>query len=243
MESLLPVKSSTLAQLQLDPSSIRIEPSWKAALMEEFSKPYFAQIKQFLAAEKAAGKTIYPPGPQIFSAFDHTPFEAVRVVIIGQDPYHGPGQAMGLCFSVPRNVPIPASLKNIYKELQRDLGIRPPSHGDLTAWTGQGVFLLNAILTVAQNQPGSHSKIGWHIFTDAVIRILSARRSGLIFLLWGNYARSKKWLIDESKHTVLEAAHPSPLARDAFAGCGHFSKVNAILAARNESPVNWTLPT
>jgi uracil-DNA glycosylase len=231
-----------LAQLQLDPSSVRIEPSWKAQLAEEFALPYFAQIKQFLAAEKKAGKTIYPPGHQIFAAFDHTPFEAVKVIILGQDPYHGPGQAMGLCFSVPRNIPIPASLKNIYKEQERDLQIRQPAHGDLTAWTTQGVFLLNAILTVERNLAGSHSKIGWHLFTDAVIKLLSDRRENLIFLLWGNFARSKKPLINLEKHVVMEAAHPSPLAGGAFLGCGHFSKVNAILQSRNQPPINWTLP-
>jgi uracil-DNA glycosylase len=228
---------------QLDASSVRIEPSWKAQLAAEFSKPYFAQIKQFLASEKAAGKTIYPPGPLIFNAFEQTPFPDVRVVIIGQDPYHGPGQAMGLCFSVPKNVAIPASLRNIYKELNRDLGVSDPGHGDLTSWTREGVFLLNAILTVEKNQPGSHSKIGWHLFTDSVIKTLSDHRTGLVFLLWGNYARSKKNLINTARHTVLEAAHPSPLARDAFMGCGHFSKVNSILLSRGERPVNWTIPT
>jgi uracil-DNA glycosylase len=231
-----------LAQLQLDPGSIRIESSWKARLREEFAKPYFAQIKQFLATEKAAGKTIYPPGPQIFSAFDHTPFEAVRVVILGQDPYHGAGQAMGLCFSVPKQIAVPASLKTIYKEQARDLGISQPAHGDLTAWTTQGVFLLNAILTVEHGQAGSHSKIGWHLFTDSVIRTLSEQREGLIFLLWGNFARSKKMLIDQQRHIVLEAAHPSPLAGGAFMGCGHFSRVNEILRARNEPTIEWTLP-
>jgi uracil-DNA glycosylase len=231
-----------LAERQLDPNTIRIESSWKSQLREEFAKPYFAQIKQFLASEKAAGKTIYPPGPRIFSAFDHTPFQAVRVVIIGQDPYHGPGQAMGLCFSVPKHMPVPASLKTIYKEQVRDLGIQQPHHGDLTSWTTQGVFLLNAILTVERNQAGSHSKIGWHLFTDAVIRTLSDQRDGLIFLLWGNFARTKKLLIDQQKHTVMEAAHPSPLAGGAFMGCGHFSRVNEIFQSRNEPPIQWTLP-
>ncbi len=227
--------------MTLDPETIRIEPGWKVALKEEFSKPYFAQIKHYLAAEKTKGKIIFPPGPLIFNAFDQTPFDKVRVVILGQDPYHGPGQAMGLCFSVPRNVAIPASLKNIYKELERDLGIKPPGHGDLSAWTREGVFLLNAILTVEKNQAGSHSKIGWQLFTDAVIRILSQQREGLIFLLWGNYARSKKPLIDPARHAILEAAHPSPLARDAFKGCGHFSKTNDLLSARGEFPLNWNL--
>jgi uracil-DNA glycosylase len=225
----------------VDPDLIKIEPTWKEQLRDEFSKPYFAQIKQFLAEAKAAGKTIFPPGPLIFNAFDQTPFDKVRVVIIGQDPYHGPGQAMGLCFSVPRKIPCPASLKNIYKELKRDLGLPEPQHGDLTAWTRQGVFLLNAMLTVEKNQAGSHSRIGWQLFTDAVISRLSKERTNLIFLLWGNFARSKKILIDPARHTILEAAHPSPLARDAFIGCGHFSKVNAILKSRGETPVNWSV--
>ena len=171
--------------------------------MEEFSKPYFAQIKQFLTEEKSKGKIIFPPGPEIFNAFEKTHFDQVRVVILGQDPYHGPGQAMGLCFSVPKNVTVPASLKNIFKEIHRDIGLPIPDNGDLTPWTQQGVFLLNAILTVEKNQAGSHSKIGWQLFTDAVIQSLSRHRKGLIFLLWGNYAKSKKALIDVSKHTVL----------------------------------------
>jgi uracil-DNA glycosylase len=227
--------------LKLDPSSVQIEPSWKEVLSEEFSKPYFAQIKQFLASQKVAGKTIYPPGPLIFNAFDKTPFDKVRVVILGQDPYPGPGQAMGLCFSVPRQIAIPASLRNVYKELHRDLGFQAPKHGDLTSWSAQGVFLLNAILTVEQNQAGSHSKIGWQLFTDAVIKKLSDQKRGIIFLFWGNYARSKKVLVDLDNNVVLEAAHPSPLARDAFSGCGHFSKVNLILSKRNETPINWEL--
>ncbi len=224
----------------LNPSSVQIEASWLEHLAGEFSKPYFAQIKQFLTSEKARGKTIFPPGPLIFNAFNQTPFDKVRVVILGQDPYHGPGQAMGLCFSVPKNVPIPASLKNIYKEMHRDIGFTIPEHGDLTKWASHGVFLLNAILTVEKNMAGSHSKIGWHLFTDAVIKILSDERQDLIFLLWGNYARSKKGLIDLSKHTVLDAAHPSPLARDAFSGCSHFSKVNTLLKNRGESLINWS---
>ena len=227
--------------LQIDPTSVRIEASWLEKLAPEFSKPYFGQIKQFLAEEKSKGKTIFPPGPLIFNAFNSTPFGQVRVVILGQDPYHGPGQAMGLCFSVPGNIAVPASLKNIYKEMSRDIGFKIPTHGDLSAWASRGVFLLNAILTVEKNMAGSHSRIGWHLFTDAVIRTLSDHREGLIFLLWGNFARSKKDLIDLNKHIVLEAAHPSPLARDAFSGCGHFSKVNAILQKRGEPPIDWSL--
>lgn len=226
---------------KIDPSDVRIESGWKEHLKEEFSKPYFAGIKHFLSEEKTRGKIIFPPGPLIFNAFDKTPFDKVRVVILGQDPYHGPGQAMGLCFSVPRQVAIPASLKNIFKEINRDTGLPIPGHGDLSAWTGQGVFLLNSILTVERGMAGAHSKIGWQIFTDAVIKTLSDQRDGLIFLLWGNYARSKNILIDGTKHTILEAAHPSPLARDAFKGCAHFSKTNSILLSRGEKPINWSL--
>lgn len=227
--------------LKIDPSDVRIESGWKEHLKEEFAKPYFAGIKHFLSEEKSKGKLIFPPGPLIFNAFDKTPFNKVRVVILGQDPYHGPGQAMGLCFSVPREVAIPASLKNIFKELNRDIGLPVPMHGDLTAWTAQGVFLLNAILTVEKGLAGAHSKIGWQLFTDAVIKTLSDQRDGLIFLLWGNYARSKKILVDGTKHTILEAAHPSPLARDAFKGCAHFSKTNSILLSRGDKPINWSL--
>ena len=235
------IQTTKVSLLQLDPSSVRIEASWRDKLAPEFSKPYFAQIKEFLSREKANGKIIFPPGLHIFNAFDQTPFDKVRVVIIGQDPYHSPGQAMGLCFSVPKTIPVPASLKNIYKEMNRDIGFKIPEHGDLTAWASQGVFLLNVILTVEKNMPGSHSKIGWHLFTDAVIRLLSDQKEGLIFLLWGNYARSKKELIHSGKHTILEAAHPSPLARDAFSNCSHFSKVDQILVRRGEPPINWEL--
>ena len=230
-----------MPSFKIYPSDVRIESGWKEHLSVEFSKPYFAGIKHFLSEEKLKGKIIFPPGPLIFNAFDKTPFEKTRVVILGQDPYHGPGQAMGLCFSVPRGVAIPASLKNVFKELNRDIGLPIPMHGDLTAWTGQGVFLLNSILTVEQGLAGAHSKIGWHIFTDAVIKTLSDQRDGLIFLLWGNYARSKKLLIDGTKHNILEAAHPSPLARDAFKGCAHFSKTNSILLSRGDKPINWSL--
>ena len=220
---------------------VKIEAGWKEILKAEFNKAYFEQAVAFVKTEKAQGKAIYPPGSLIFNAFDKTPFDKVRVVIIGQDPYHGPGQAMGLCFSVPEQIPVPASLKNIYKELQRDTGFVIPNHGNLSSWTHQGVFLLNAILTVEKNNAGSHAKIGWHLFTDAVIKTLSDHRTGLVFLLWGNYARSKKVLIDPAKHTILEAAHPSPLARDAFKGCSHFSKTNALFLTRGETPINWSL--
>lgn len=220
---------------------VQIDEGWKTLLAEEFQKPYFAEIREFLVHEKKSGKTIYPPGPLIFNAFNSTPPDRVRVVILGQDPYHNPGEAMGLCFSVPKGITVPASLKNIYKEIQRDLGIPAPAHGDLTAWTSQGVLLLNAMLTVERNRPGSHQQIGWQIFTDAVIRILSETYSGLIFLLWGNFAKSKRTLIDQMKHDVLEAAHPSPLARGAFDGCGHFSKVNALLRSRGLQPIDWRI--
>lgn len=220
---------------------MRIDPEWKEVLSDEFSLPYFGQIKKYLLEARQNGKTVYPPGPQIFRAFDASPFSKVKVVILGQDPYHQPGQAMGLCFSVPRGVAIPASLVNIYKELHRDLGLPIPLHGDLSDWTQQGVFLLNAMLTVERGLAGSHSKIGWQRFTDAVIRTLSEKREGLVFLLWGNFARSKKALIDTTRHHVLEAVHPSPLAGGKFIGCGHFSKANDLLQKQGLSPIDWTL--
>ena len=224
-----------------EPSSpnVQIEESWKKVLAEEFREPYFAAIRTFLVQEKQAGKTIYPPGPLIFNAFNHTPFDAVKVVIIGQDPYHNPGEAMGLSFSVPRNKRIPPSLVNIFKEIGEDLGLPVPSHGDLTKWADQGVLLLNAILTVEAKKPASHQKIGWQKFTDAVIRHLSAEKEGIVFLLWGRFAQGKKALIDTDKHHVLEAAHPSPLAGDAFRGCRHFSKCNELLEKQGERPIDW----
>ncbi len=205
----------------------------------EFEQPYFEAIAAFLRSEKAAGKVIYPPGSLIFNAFDSTPFDQVKVVILGQDPYHNPGEAMGLCFSVPRGVKVPPSLLNIYKELKADVGISAPGHGDLSAWTRQGVFLLNAMLTVERNRPQSHQNIGWQTFTDAVIRTLSERREGLVFMLWGNFARKKKALIDAERHLILESAHPSPLAGNAFSGCRHFSKANAYLESKGMAPVDW----
>jgi uracil-DNA glycosylase len=220
-------------------NNVKIEESWKKVLADEFQQPYFAAIKQFLVQEKKAGKTVYPPGPLIFNAFNSTPFHEVKVVILGQDPYHGPGQAMGLSFSVPREVSIPASLRNIYRELQDDVGIPIPKHGDLSRWSTQGVFLLNAMLTVERGKAGSHSKIGWQKFTDAVIRKLSHGREGLIFMLWGNFAKNKKVLIDEMKHHVLEARHPSPLAGNAFLGCKHFSKANELLEQQGLAPIDW----
>ena len=220
---------------------VRIEESWKQALQSEFDKPYFAGLVSFLHAEKAAGATVYPPGSQIFRAFDLTPVSQVKVVILGQDPYHGPGQAMGLSFSVPRNVPAPPSLKNIFKEIEDDLGIRMSGSPDLEPWARQGVLLLNSVLTVRGGQPASHAGIGWTEFTDAVIRYLSDHCEGIVFMLWGNFAHSKADLIDTSRHHVLLAAHPSPLARGAFFGCRHFSKANALLAAQGKEPIDWQL--
>ncbi len=222
-------------------SSVQIEASWKAVLAEEFEKAYFWQIKKFLVNEKKAGKTIYPPGPLIFNAFNKTPFDQLKVVIIGQDPYHNPGEAMGLCFSVPKGVRVPPSLRNVYKELHNELGMPVPNHGDLSAWAAQGVLLLNAMLTVEHKRAGSHKKIGWQQFTDAVIRIISDQKEGVVFLLWGNFAKGKKALINEMKHYVLESAHPSPLAGDAFLGNGHFSKTNDLLIAQGLEPIDWTI--
>ena len=207
----------------------------------EFEKPYFASLVRFLHEEKTAGKRIFPPGSQIFRAFDLTPVDKVKVVILGQDPYHGPGQAHGLSFSVPDNMPAPPSLKNIFKEVESDLGVRMSGYPNLEKWARQGVLLLNAVLTVRSGEAASHSKIGWEQFTDAVIRYISDNCEGVVFLLWGNFARSKRDLIDRSRHHVLEAAHPSPLARGAFFGCRHFSQANNILAARGLQPIDWQL--
>ena len=218
-----------------------IEASWKEALNKEFQCEYFITLKAFLQQEKKQ-YAIYPPGQTIFSAFNHTPIEKVKVVILGQDPYHGPGQAHGLCFSVPRGVAVPPSLVNIFKELKTELGIPVPNHGNLEKWADQGVLLLNATLTVRANQAGSHQKKGWELFTDQVIRELSSKRIGLVFLLWGNYAKAKEALIDTSKHYVLKAAHPSPLsAYNGFYGCGHFIKTNALLQQQGLEPIDWSL--
>lgn len=218
---------------------VKIESSWKEVLKDEFEKPYFQEIASFLHKEKREGKTIYPPGPLIFNAFELTPFDKVRVVIIGQDPYHGAGQAHGLSFSVPDGIAIPPSLKNIYKEIESDLGIAPRQSGNLEHWAKQGVFLLNAILTVRANQAASHSNIGWQKFTDAVISKISQQKKGVVFLLWGNYAKGKRELICSNGNLILEAAHPSPLARGAFFGCKHFSKTNNFLIAQGQEPVVW----
>ena len=221
--------------------TVKIEPSWREALQSEFDKPYFAALVQQLHAEKAAGRTIFPPGGQIFRAFDLCPLDATKVVILGQDPYHGYGQAMGLCFSVPQGVPAPPSLKNIFREIETDLGVQMSGSPDLTPWARQGVLLLNAVLTVRAGEPTSHGGIGWQTFTDAVIRTVSERREGVVFLLWGNYARGKAPLIDAARHLVLQAAHPSPLARGAFFGCRHFSRCNAYLSAHGQTPIDWKL--
>lgn len=220
---------------------VKIEQSWKEALEDEFEKSYFGDLVRFLHQEKAQGNTVYPPGKQIFRAFELTPVSSVKVVILGQDPYHGYGQAMGLSFSVPDGVPAPPSLKRIFREIQDDLGITMSGRPNLENWARQGVLLLNSILTVRAGEPTSHSKIGWTTFTDAVIRYISDNLDGIVFLLWGGYAKSKKALIDTSRHHVLEAAHPSPLARDAFFGCRHFSKTNAILIQEGKTPIDWQL--
>ncbi len=223
-------------------ADVRIEESWKKVLAHTFQEPYFQSLVTFLREARQAGRIIYPPGSLIFNAFNSTPFEQVKVVILGQDPYHNPGEAMGLSFSVPRGQRIPPSLQNIYKELQRDLGIPPAAHGDLSSWAAQGVLLLNAMLTVEHNQPGSHQKIGWQDFTNEAIRQLSLQRSGLVFMLWGNFARSKASLIDASRHLILQAAHPSPFSVQGFLGCGHFSQANEWLQRQQLPPVAWALP-
>ena len=220
---------------------VRIEQSWKVALAPEFEKPYFGSLVSFLRQEKAAGATIFPPGSQIFRAFDLTPMGKVKVVILGQDPYHGPGQAHGLSFSVPHGVPAPPSLKNIFKEIETDLGVEMSGCPNLEKWAEQGVLLLNAVLTVRSGEAASHSKIGWQEFTDAVIKCISDKCEGVVFMLWGNFARTKSALIDSTRHYVLEAAHPSPLARGAFFGCRHFSKANDYLKATGRSPITWAL--
>src|SRR6476620_5100858 len=221
---------------------VKIEDSWKSILKNEFSKPYFLEAVTFLKTEKALGKTIYPPGSLIFNAFNTTPFDQVKVVLLGQDPYHGKGQAHGLSFSVPQGVKPPPSLMNIFKELHDDIGIAFPSHGNLTHWAEQGVLLLNASLSVRENEPLSHSSIGWTLFTDSVISKISSAKDRVVFLLWGKYAQQKQELIDETKHLVLKAAHPSPFsAYSGFFGCRHFSKTNEYLAKNGLDPIDWSL--
>lgn len=221
---------------------VQIEPSWKEVLQQEFTKPYFQQIITFLKTEKASGKIMYPPGGLIFNAFLQTPFNEVKVVVLGQDPYHGPGQAHGLSFSVPDNVKPPPSLVNIFKELQQDVGLPIPQNGNLTSWAKQGVLLLNAVLTVSARDAASHAKIGWMHFTDAVIKTISQQKEGVVFLLWGKFAHDKQGLIDEIKHYVLKAAHPSPFSADkGFFGCKHFSKTNELLIQQGKEPIDWSL--
>ena len=220
---------------------VRIEESWKEVLADEFSKDYFAKLTDFVREEYKSGTPIYPPAKLIFNAFDHCPFDKVKVVILGQDPYHGVGQANGLCFSVNKGIQFPPSLLNIFKEIESDLGVRMSGYPNLEKWAMQGVLLLNAVLTVRSGEAASHSRIGWEEFTDAVIRHISENCEGVVFMLWGNFARSKSVLIDRSRHHVLEAAHPSPLARGAFFGCRHFSKANSLLSAAGKSPIDWQL--
>ncbi len=224
---------------------VQIHPSWKNELKEEFTKLYFQQIVTFLKTEKSLGKIIYPPGPLIFNAFNQTPFDKVKVVLLGQDPYHGAGQAHGLSFSVPNGIKPPPSLVNIFKEIHNDIGIEMPvAYGNLTSWANQGILLLNAALTVRAGEPFSHAKYGWAEFTDAVIKKVSDEKKQVVFLLWGKFAQEKQSLIDETKHHVLKAAHPSPFSADkGFFGCKHFSKTNELLMQNGDNPIDWKLLT
>lgn len=222
---------------------LKLETSWKERLGGVFATPELQQLAAFLRAEKAAGKVIYPPASQIFAALDSTPFDRVKVVILGQDPYHGPGQAHGLCFSVAPGVAVPPSLQNIFKEITRDLALPRPMHGCLSAWAKQGVLLLNTVLTVERGLAGSHQGKGWEILTDACIETLNREREGLVFLLWGSHAQAKSRLIDSQRHLILKAPHPSPLsAHRGFLGCGHFSRTNLYLEQSGRSPIDWSLP-
>ena len=223
--------------------SIRLEPGWLARLAPEFECDYMLKLRAFLRAEKAAGKRIFPAGDDLFNAFAHTPLDQVKVVILGQDPYHGEGQAHGLCFSVKPGVAVPPSLQNIYKELHAELGIPIPRHGNLSAWADQGVLLLNSVLSVEGARAASHQGKGWEIFTDKVIDVINREREGVVFMLWGSYAQRKGAIIDAQRHCVLKAPHPSPLsAHRGFFGCGHFRAANDYLQARGESPIAWQLP-
>ena len=225
-------------------AELRLQAGWKALLGDWFERPEMQALAAFLRAEKAAGRRIYPPGREIFAALDHTPFERVRVVILGQDPYHGPAQAHGLCFSVRPGVPVPPSLANIYAELQRDIGFVPPDHGCLVPWAERGVLLLNAVLTVEAGRAGSHQGKGWEGFTDRVVQLLNERREGLVFMLWGSYAQAKGALLDGRRHLILKAPHPSPLsAHRGFNGCAHFSRCAEWLARRGEPLLDWALPS
>ncbi len=220
-----------------------MHPSWLEVLAQELEQPHMHELRSFLVSEVAAGRRFYPPADRVFNALALTPFDDVRVVILGQDPYHGAGQAMGLCFSVPPGVPAPPSLQNIHKELETDLGVPRPSSGDLTPWAERGVLLLNAVLTVAPGRPASHAGKGWEQFTDRAIRELSERRDGLVFLLWGRYAQQKGAIVDPARHHVLTAPHPSPYsAASGFFGCRHFSRANALLEDGGASPIDWALP-
>lgn len=219
-----------------------LDPSWMNQIGDQLDQPYMQELRAFLKNEKAAGKVIYPPGPMIFNAFNHTPFEQVKVIIIGQDPYHGDGQAQGLSFSVPNGMRLPPSLLNIFKEIEQDLGIRMSGNGDLTPWAQQGVLLLNATLTVEQAKAGSHQNRGWEQFTDAAIEALNAHRSGLVFVLWGSYAQKKGRIIDTSRHLVLKSPHPSPLsAHRGFFGQHQFSSINQYLIQAGQTPIEWSL--
>jgi uracil-DNA glycosylase len=225
------------------PDRVRLEASWKARVGDYLERPDMRALAQFLRSERAAGRIVFPPGPQLFAALDATPFERVKVVILGQDPYHGAGQAHGLCFSVLPGVPVPPSLQNIYKELKADLGIAPADHGCLLPWARQGVLLLNAVLTVEEGRAGSHQGKGWEGFTDAVVQALDREREGLVFMLWGSYAQAKGKLLESRRHCILRAPHPSPLsAHRGFLGCGHFGKANRWLVGAGQAPVDWSLP-
>ena len=222
---------------------VKLAPSWKARIGDYLERPDMQALSAFLRAEKQSGKVIYPPGPDIFAAFEHTTFDQVRVVILGQDPYHGPGQAHGLCFSVRPGVQVPPSLQNIFKEIQRDLGIAPPDHGCLTPWADRGVLLLNAVLTVERGNANSHQGKGWEGFTDAAIDALNREREGIVFMLWGSYAQRKGERIDSKRHCVLKSVHPSPLsAHRGFIGCGHFSASSRYLSGNGSTPMDWSLP-
>lgn len=223
-------------------ANIKIHDSWKAALADEFDKPYFKTLIQFIKKEKEEGKTIYPAGSLIFNAYDTTPIEDVKVVILGQDPYHNPGQAMGLSFSVPKGVRLPPSLRNIYKEMESSVGVSRAGHGDLTKWAEQGVFLLNSMLTVEKNKPGAHQRSGWQFFTDATIKAISDQREHVVFMLWGAFARKKAALVDGDKHLVLESAHPSPFSADkGFFGNNHFKLANDYLEEHGREPIDWSV--
>ena len=226
-----------------DGRTIDLEASWLTPLAAEFEQAYMQQLRAFLRAEKLAGKRIFPAGHEFFNAFSHTPLDQVKVVILGQDPYHGEGQAHGLCFSVKPGVPVPPSLQNIYKELHSELGLPIPDHGNLTAWADQGVLLLNSVLSVECARAASHQGRGWELFTDRVIEVINREREGVVFLLWGSYAQRKGVIIDGARHCVLKAPHPSPLsAHRGFLGCGHFLAANRYLQARGETPIDWRVP-